>query len=94
MRGGLYDRRTGLERFGVRDYDPGTGRWIEPDPILFAGGGTNLYAYVGNNPISYTDLLGLSPDCSTYWDRYMDFVSDYAINVGPCRYRVARRPVA
>jgi RHS repeat-associated protein len=25
--GGLYDRDTGLVRFGARDYDPSTGRW-------------------------------------------------------------------
>ena len=40
--GGLDDPATGLVRFGVRDYDPATGRWIEPDPILFAGGQSNL----------------------------------------------------
>ncbi len=57
--GGLYDRRTGLERFGVRDYDPGTGRWIEPDPILFAGGGTNLYAYTDDDPVDEVDPSGL-----------------------------------
>ncbi len=56
--GGLDDRRTGLERFGVRDYDPGTGRWIEPDPILFAGG-ANLYAYADNDPINFIDPSGL-----------------------------------
>src|SRR5574337_854683 len=42
----------------------------------------NTYAYASNDPFSYTDLLGLSPDYSTYWDQYMDFVSDHAINVG------------
>ncbi len=57
--GGLDDRRTGLERFGVRDYDPATGRWIEPDPILFAGGGTNLYAYTDDDPVDEVDPSGL-----------------------------------
>ena len=57
--GGLYDPETGLERFGVRDYDPATGRWIEPDPILFAGGGTNLYAYAGEDPVDFLDPSGL-----------------------------------
>ena len=32
---------------------------IEPDPILFAGGGTNLYAYAGENPVNFVDLTGL-----------------------------------
>ena len=36
--GGLYDRGTGLVRFGARDYDAETGRWTAKDPIGFAGG--------------------------------------------------------
>ena len=43
--GGLYDRDTKLVRFGARDYDAETGRWSAKDPILFAGGDTNLYCY-------------------------------------------------
>lgn len=46
--GGLYDRDTGLVRFGARDYDPQVGRWTAKDPILFLGGDTNLYAYCRN----------------------------------------------
>jgi RHS repeat-associated protein len=57
--GGMYDRDTGLVRFGARDYDPVTGRWTAMDPLGFAGGDSNLYAYVGGNPLSYTDPLGL-----------------------------------
>jgi RHS repeat-associated protein len=58
--GGLYDADTGLVRFGARDYDAVTGRWTAKDPILFTGGDTNLYAYVGNDPINYVDPNGLS----------------------------------
>jgi RHS repeat-associated protein len=36
--GGLYDRDTGRVRFGVRDYDGGTGRWTAKDPLLFGDG--------------------------------------------------------
>jgi len=36
--GGLYDKDTGLVRFGYRDYDPDTGRWTAKDPIGFSGG--------------------------------------------------------
>lgn len=32
---------------------------MEKDPIGFRGGETNLYAYVGNNPIRWIDPLGL-----------------------------------
>ena len=51
--GGLMDRHTGLLRFGARDYDPEIGRWISKDPIGFAGGDTNLYAYVVNDPVNH-----------------------------------------
>jgi RHS repeat-associated protein len=56
--GGLYDHQTGLVRFGLRDYDPRVGRWTAKDPILFAGGDTNLYVYVVNDPINLLDPLG------------------------------------
>lgn len=57
--GGLYDPDTGLVRFGLRDYDAEMGRWTAKDPIGFAGGDTNLYAYVENDPINRHDPLGL-----------------------------------
>ena len=57
--GGLYDRDTKLVRFGARDYDAETGRWTAKDPILFAGGDTNLYGYVLNDPINFSDSSGL-----------------------------------
>jgi len=58
--GGLYDRDTKLVRFGARDYDPEIGRWTVKDPILFAGGDTNLYGYVLNDPVNFLDPPGLS----------------------------------
>ncbi len=57
--GGLYDRDTQLVRFGARDYDPETGRWTAKDPILFGGRQANLYAYVRNDPVNFTDPTGL-----------------------------------
>ena len=60
--GGLYDPDTGLVRFGARDYDAFTGRWTARDPILFEGGQSNLYAYVGNDPVNRTDPEGLGYD--------------------------------
>ena len=57
--GGLHDRDTGLVRFGFRDYDPEIGRWTAKDPILFTGGDTDLFKYVGNNPVNFIDPWGL-----------------------------------
>ena len=62
--GGLYDRDTGLVRFGARDYDPETGRWTAKDPILFEGGDANLYGYVESDPVNWVDPWGL--DGGTY----------------------------
>jgi len=60
--GGIYDRDTKLTRFGARDYDAVTGRWTSKDPIRFAGGDTNLYGYVLNDPVNFVDVLGLISD--------------------------------
>jgi len=57
--GGLHDRDAGLVRFGYRDYDPDIGRWTAKDPIGFAGGDTDLYGYVLNDPINFIDPNGL-----------------------------------
>ena len=57
--GGLEDRRTGLVRFGFRDYDPAAGRWLARDPARFAGGQDNLYEYVGSDPVAHRDPSGL-----------------------------------
>jgi RHS repeat-associated protein len=58
--GGLHDELTGLIRFGARDLDSHTGRWTTPDPMLFGGESTNLYSYVGQDPINFVDPSGLS----------------------------------
>ncbi len=57
--GGLADVVTGLVRFGLRDYDPASGRWTARDPAAFGGSQANLYAYVGSNPVDVVDPSGL-----------------------------------
>jgi len=85
--GGLHDRHTNLVRFSARDYDPTLGRWTAKDPIDFAGGDTNLYEYVGGNPITKVDTSGLFPGpCG---NEEHSWVPDYPYWVfdftGPCQ---------
>ncbi len=50
------DRESGLIYLRNRYYDPTQGRFITEDPIR---DGTNWYVYCENNPVMYTDPLGL-----------------------------------
>jgi RHS repeat-associated protein len=50
----------GIDYYRARYYNPTTGRFLSEDPIGLRGG-TNLYAYAGNNPISFRDSFGLKP---------------------------------
>ncbi len=59
--GGLYDPLTHLVHFGARDYDAATGTWLQPDPVLFQGGSSNLYSYVLDDPVDRMDPSGQDP---------------------------------
>jgi uncharacterized protein RhaS with RHS repeats len=48
-----------LSAFGYRDYMPEIGKWTAKDPIGFAGGDSNLFGYVGGDPVNFIDPLGL-----------------------------------
>ena len=50
---------TGLYFYRNRYYMPGCNRFISEDPLGWASGQTNNYAYVRGNPISSRDPLGL-----------------------------------
>lgn len=66
------DEETGLYYFGARYYDPRTGVWQSPDPILsdymdgspnqgvYEPSNNNLYSYAYQSPNNYTDPDGLS----------------------------------
>ena len=53
-----YDSETRLFYYRHRYYDPHTGRFLQQDPIGFAGG-INTYVYVYNNPLRLVDPYGL-----------------------------------
>jgi len=56
--GQYYQPETGLYYNYHRDYDPDTGRYLQPDPIGLAGG-LNPYVYANANPLRFVDPLGL-----------------------------------
>ena len=57
--GKQYDQESGLYYFFNRYYDPGPGRFVQEDPLQISTMESNLYVYVGNNPLNRVDSLGL-----------------------------------
>jgi len=66
--GGFWDSENNGEHFGAREYQNIHGSWLSPDPAGMAAVDPsnpqtwNRYAYVTNNPLSYTDSLGENVD--------------------------------
>jgi hypothetical protein len=60
--------------YRARYYDPGVGRFISEDPIGFDGGDPNLYRYVGNSPINFTDPSGLM------FEEFLNIADSFARN--------------
>jgi RHS repeat-associated protein len=55
---GVMAESHGLYYMRARYYDPEVGRFINKDPIGYAGG-MNLFGYVGGNPVNFIDPWGL-----------------------------------
>jgi len=60
------DEKTGLSDYRARWYDANTARFINEDPSGFKGGDTNLFRYVGNDPLDRVDPSGLTAKWAGY----------------------------
>jgi RHS repeat-associated protein len=59
--GQVLDEETGLYYYNSRYYDPGLGRFIQPDTLVPDPSDSqqlNRYTYVNNNPLKYVDPSG------------------------------------
>ncbi|SFD27104.1 ricin-type beta-trefoil lectin domain protein [Streptomyces aidingensis] len=59
--GGTDDHTTGLTHLGAREYNPTTGRFLTPDPIIDLTNPVQIngYNYANNNPVTHADPTGL-----------------------------------
>lgn len=69
-----YDAQTNQYKFHYRNYDPASGTFTQRDPIGYADQ-MGMYQYVGNNPGSYYDALGLAPCPPTVTDVASGYIS-------------------
>ena len=73
--GMLWVGEAGLNLTRFRAYDPNLGRWLSRDPLKDAEveEGYNLYSYVHNNTVNFTDPLGLELCC---WSEFEDLMGN------------------
>ena len=79
--GQYYDEETGSNYNYFRDYEAGTGRYRQSDPIGL-NDGPNTYSYVGSDPAYYTDSSGTS---RSYGGRMRNVGNPHVPKCPPCK---------
>lgn len=72
------DLELGLYQTMFRLYDPAIGRFIQVDPLAEIFPGINEYNFGFNNPVNYSDPLGLAP---MWWLRLRANIKQAVYNV-------------
>jgi RHS repeat-associated protein len=62
FQGQRFDRATGFNYNYMRDYDSGTGRYVQSDPIGLAGG-MSTFGYASGRPLALIDRYGMNGTC-------------------------------
>ena len=62
---------TGLYYYRYRDYNPQTGRFLQPDPLGQLPG-PNIYSYCQNNPVNWVDPWGMEECRNSIYDGLND----------------------
>ena len=88
----IWGAAPGIYDFPFREYSAAQGRWLSPDPAGLAAVNPadpqswNRYAYVGNQPLSAIDPLGLSPpaDATVYlsWMSFDEWIQETQFDLG------------
>ncbi len=80
--GERYDDETGLQYLNARTYDPGLGRFIQPDwwEVTTPGVGTNRYGYARNDPVNAADPGG---HATRFTDEDGDGLNETATHFSP-----------
>jgi RHS repeat-associated protein len=74
--GQVLDSETGLMLYRMRYYDVVFGRFVNRDPIEYWAGDINIYRYVCNSSLLYTDLLGYAHDIPKGQDDMIRYIKN------------------
>ena len=81
---------TRLVRFGLRDYEPESGRFTARDPAGFAGSPRSLYAYASNSPVSFRDPSGTF---SISYSAYAGAGGGFSLYIDPSAFFDSKKPL-